>query len=134
MGNARSLFLDHKGKLTMTEPTKKRKKPEDPRLRIARENCRMAAAKRNKTNYSDVSRKANMSRNGFGQWVNGDTVISYENMLAVCDELQVPIGLMHIPDAITENKLRLYKALAQMPDHLAERALQVAENHLNGQS
>lgn len=42
-----------------------------------------------------------MSRNGVGQFVSGRTILSYQNMLAVCEVLSVPIGILHIPDVIT---------------------------------
>lgn len=94
----------------------------DPRSDIARVNVRMAAALRD-MNLSEVSRQAGMSRNGLGQYVAGRSVLSYANMLKVCDVLQVPVGIMHRQDAITENKIRLYRTLDRLPDHLAAVAL-----------
>lgn len=102
------------------------KKGADPRLDIARENLRMATAKR-RMSLSEVSKKAGMSRNGLQQFVNGTTSITYSNLLKVCDVLQVPVGIIHRPDAITDNKIRLYRLLDQMPDHLAMQAVAEAE-------
>lgn len=99
---------------------------EDPGNDIARKNIRMAAALRG-MNLSEVSRQANMSRNALGQYTSGRTSLSYNNMLKVCKVLQVPIGIMHKPDAITETKVRLWRALDRLPDHLAQQALAVVK-------
>lgn len=103
-------------------------KPIDPRVAIARQNLRMAAALRG-MNLSEVSRKAGMSRNGLGQFINGRTTLSYANMLAICDVLDVPISVIHRPDAITETKIKLYQALERMPEHLAQKAFKLAQDH-----
>ena len=108
----------------MTTPTST---AADPRLDIARENLRMAAAKRD-MNLSEISRRAGMSRNGLQQFVSGKTSLSYANMLKSCDALNIPIGLMHRKDAITDTKLRLYRLLERLPDHLAAQALAEAED------
>ena len=109
--------------LTMTRPEPK---TDDPRLDIARENLRMAAAKRG-MNLSEISRRAGMSRNGLQQFLAGRTSISYANMIRICDVLAIPVGIIHRPDAITDNKIRLFRALERLPDHLASQALAEAE-------
>lgn len=98
----------------------------DPRLETARENLRIAAAKR-QMNFSEIARKAGMSRNGFQQFVTGRTSITYANLLNVCDVLQIPIAIVHKADAMTDAKIRLYRALDRMPDHLAAQALAETE-------
>lgn len=98
----------------------------DPRIDVARRNIRMAAALRD-MNISEVSTKAGMSRNGLGQFMSGRTTLSYANMLNVCDVLNVPIALLHRPDAITESRIRLHQVLDRMPDHLAAKALEAAQ-------
>ncbi len=102
----------------------------DPRLDVARENIRMAAAKRGVT-MSEVSRRAGMSRNGVQQFVSGKSSISYANMMRICDVLQVPVGVMHRPDAITDAKIRLHRLLERMPDHLPAQAMAEAETILD---
>lgn len=102
----------------------------DPRLEVVRENIRMAAAKRG-LNMSEISRRAGMSRNGVQQFLSGNSSISYLNMMRICDVLQMPIGVMHRPDAVTDAKIRLYRLLERMPDHLAVQALAEAELVLN---
>jgi len=91
----------------------------------ARENLRLAVALRG-TNLAEVSRAAGMSRNGLSQYLNGSTSLSYANMLAVCHVLEIPIGILHRPDAITRGRIRLHRALERLPDHLAAQALQHA--------
>lgn len=112
----------------MTTTNKKEGAP-DARLDIARENLRMAVAKRG-LNMSQASTRAGMSRNGLQQFISGRTSLSYANMIKVCDVLAVPIGLIHRPDAITDSKIRLYRALERLPDHLAAQALSEAEQLL----
>lgn len=99
---------------------------DDPRIDACRDNLRLAVALR-RTNFSEVARRAELSRNVLTQFVNGKTSITYANLLRVCDVLDVPIGALHRPDAITETKLRLYKALARLPDHLADKIIQDAQ-------
>ncbi len=41
-------------------------------------------------------------------------------MLRVCDVLKIPIGLVHVPDSITEGRIRLHSALVSLPAHKAE--------------
>lgn len=97
----------------------------DPRMDVARKNIRLAAALRD-ISISEVSRRAGMSRNGLGQFVSGRTSLSWYNMLQVCDILEIPIGIVHRPDAITEGRIRLYRMLERLPDHLAQKALEAA--------
>lgn len=99
--------------------------PEDPRLDIARTNVRIALALR-KMNNSEAARQSGMGRNGVSQFTNGNTSIKYENLLALCDVIDVPIGVLHKKDAITESRLRLYKLIERLPDHLVQKALNEA--------
>jgi hypothetical protein len=111
--------------MTDSDTTSARAKPEDPRVEIARTNTRIAMALREK-NAAQAARESNMGRNGVTQFINRKTSITYQNMLALCDTLRVPIGIMHKKDAITESKLKLYELLERMPDHLAHQVLQEA--------
>jgi len=97
-------------------------KPTDDRNETARKNLRIAAAMRG-VNLSEVSRQAGMSRNGLGQYISGRTSLSYANMLKVCDVLQLPICLVHREDSMTENRIRVWRALERLPAHLTEQAL-----------
>ena len=95
----------------------------DERLDIARRNIRMAVALR-ETNFAEVARKAGLSRNAVSQFVSKKTSISYSNLLRVCDVLQIPIGLLHVPDSMTEGRITLHQTLVKLPPHLAVRALE----------
>jgi transcriptional regulator with XRE-family HTH domain len=101
------------------------------RLETVRTNLRLAVALR-RTNFAETARKSGMSRNAISQFVSGKTSLSYSNMLAVCDVLDVPIGILHNPDAITESKLKLYRLLRSMPENLASQALQLARDAESG--
>jgi transcriptional regulator with XRE-family HTH domain len=105
------------------------------RLDTVRTNLRLAVALR-RTNFAETARKAGMSRNAISQFVSGKTSLSYSNMLAVCDVLDVPIGILHTPDAITESKLKLYRLLRSMPENLASQALELAREaqYIDGDS
>jgi transcriptional regulator with XRE-family HTH domain len=94
-------------------------------MEVARTNVRLAVAWR-RTNFAETARKAGLSRNALSQFVGGKTSISYANMLAICDVLDIPIGALHTPDAITESKMKLYRLLRNMPDNLASQALELA--------
>jgi transcriptional regulator with XRE-family HTH domain len=95
----------------------------DPRIDIARTNLRMAVALR-KTNFAEAARQADLSRNALSQFIAGKTSLSYANMLKICDVLNIPISLLHRPDTITEARVRLYRLLERLPDHLINQALQ----------
>ena len=79
-------------------------------IETARLNIRLAVALRG-TNFSEVARKAGLSRNAVSQFVSGATNLSYGNMLSVCQVLNVPIGLMHRKDAITNSMISRYYQL-----------------------
>lgn len=85
-------------------------KETDPRIDIVRENLRMALALRNEK-ASAVSQGAGLSVNALGTFINGKSSIRYDNLLRVCDRLDVPIGLLHISGAISANRIRLHRIL-----------------------
>lgn len=96
-------------------------KTADERVEIARTNIRVAASLR-RMNLAEIAREAGLSRNAVSQFVSGRTQLSYQNMLRVCDVIGVPIGLMHIPDTMTEGRIRLHKTLMDLPPHLLQEA------------
>ena len=102
------------------------KEENDPRNNIARKNLRIAAAMR-EMSLAEISRQAGLSRNGLSQYINGSTSLSYANMLRICDVLQLPIGLVHKADAMTESRIRIWRALERLPDHLVGKALEEAQ-------
>ncbi len=100
-------------------------KKNDPRIDVARHNLRMAVAHR-KTNFSEAAESAGLSRNALSQFVSGRTSMSYANMLRICDVLDIPIGALHRPDAVTDTKLRLYRLIERLPDHQMAKAIRIA--------
>ena len=108
-----------------SEPAPRRDRAE-AELETARMNVRMACALRD-INPSQVSQRAGMARNGLSQFLAGRTVLSYANMLKVCDVLDIPIGILHVPDSITLNRVRIYRALEQIGDHQLSQALQIVQ-------
>lgn len=102
------------------------KTPPDHRVETARQNLRMAAAMRG-MNLSEIAVAAGMSRNGLSQFISGRTSISYANLLRVCDVLNLPLALVHRPDAITPTKVRIWQALERMPDHSMARAMEIID-------
>ncbi len=97
-------------------------KPTDPRVDVARRNLRILCAMR-ETNFSEVARQAGLGRNALSQFLGGKSALTYPNMLKICDVLNVPIGLLHRPEPITEQRIRLARVLERLPDHLAAEAM-----------
>ena len=93
----------------------------DPRVETARDKVRIAAALR-RLSYADIALQCGLSRNAISQFIAGRTSLSYQNMLKLCDVIGVPIGLIHVPDSITEGRIRLHRALVSLPPHLAQEA------------
>lgn len=81
---------------------------------VARKNLRLAVALR-ETNFSELARRAGLSRNVVSQFVSGRGSLSYANMLQVCKVLDIPIGLMHLFDGITQKNISQFQALEQQP-------------------
>lgn len=98
----------------------------DPRTDIARQNIRIACVMRDMS-QTEVSRKAGLSRNTVSQYTAGRTNISFENMHKVCDVLGIPIGVVHKRDGLTTERIRLYRILEAMPEHLVSRAIDIAK-------
>lgn len=99
---------------------------DEERMDIIRKNIRMAVSLR-ETNFAEVARKAGLSRNAVSQFVSKKTSISHQNLLKVCDVLNVPVSLLHIPDSMTEGRIKLQIALEKLPPHLIEQAIAEAK-------
>lgn len=106
---------------------------DNPQLDVVRRNLKLALALRD-FSAAEASRAAGLSRNALSQFITGKTSLSYANMLATCAAIDVPIGLMHRPDSITTPRIRLYRLLERMPDHLAAEAVQNAQAILDHQA
>jgi transcriptional regulator with XRE-family HTH domain len=98
----------------------------NPELDVARKNLKIAFALRNLTG-AEVSRRAGMSRNGVGQFVEGRTLLCYENVMKVCDVLGLPIGIIHKKDAITENYIQNMNEVMSLPEYELRTLLDVRD-------
>lgn len=87
------------------------------KIDIARLNVRLGLALKRKS-ASHASREIGMSRNAVSQFTAGKSSIKYENMLALCEAIGIPIGLLHRKNAISENKLTLYNLIEELPEQL----------------
>ncbi|MEM9522879.1 MAG: helix-turn-helix transcriptional regulator [Pseudomonadota bacterium] len=94
----------------------------DKRIETARQNLRIAIAIREKT-AAEVSVAAGLSKNLLGSFIRGQSSISYANLLRICDELNVPIGVLHRPGAVTPGRLELQSTLEQLSPEELEQAL-----------
>lgn len=109
--------------MTMTPPRSK----DDPRLDVARENLRIACAIRD-VNPTEISRRAGLSINGLGNFLRGANSIKYDSLLRVCDALDVPIGILHVPNSISPARLELHSALKNVSPEQLTRALSILED------
>lgn len=91
-------------KFTTTEPL-------PTRLDTVRTNLRIACALRDMTNMSEIARRCGYSRNIVSQFAAGKTSISHEHLLGVCDVINIPLGILHIPDAITQANISKFQAM-----------------------
>ncbi|MGK7753755.1 helix-turn-helix domain-containing protein [Roseovarius sp. C03] len=94
----------------------------DPRIATARQNIRLAIVLR-ETTAADVSRAAGLSVNALGTFLRGGSSISYANLLAVCDVLRIPIGILHKTGAVTPGRLALQGALEDLSEDQLTGAL-----------
>ncbi len=96
--------------------------PQDPRLATVRQNLKFAIILRD-TTAADTSRAAGLSINALGSFLRGQTSISYANLLKVCDVLDLPIGILHKPGAVTPGRLALQSALEDLSEDQLSAAL-----------
>jgi transcriptional regulator with XRE-family HTH domain len=89
---------------------------------IARLNLRMACTLRGLT-MSEAATRAGLGRNALSQYCSGRSNLSYSNMKAICDVLDLPIELVSREDAITAGKIRLRRALDRLSDDDLRKAL-----------
>ena len=90
-------------------------KSTERKLENARVNMKIAVALSDLT-ASEISQRAGLSINVLGKYLRGETMISFGNMQAVCDVLDVPIALITSETQISPARIRLVKALDRMTD------------------
>jgi transcriptional regulator with XRE-family HTH domain len=93
----------------MIDPKTERK------IENARINMKIAVALSDLT-ASEISQRAGLSVNVLGKYLRGETMISFGNMQAVCDVLDVPLALITSEQQITPARIRLAKMLFRMTD------------------
>lgn len=94
----------------------------------ARTNLRIAVALSDMT-ASEVSTKAGLSINVLGKYLRGETMISFANMQAVCDVLDIPMALVTSEHQITPARIRLMKLLERLSN---EEISKILEEHGSG--
>ena len=98
----------------------------DQRMIDARLNLRMAMLLRD-TDATSTAIKAGLSQNALGSFLRGDSVISYLNLLKVCEVLDIPIGILHLQKGITLLNIQGHKTLLELHDHDLEALLKARE-------
>jgi transcriptional regulator with XRE-family HTH domain len=95
------------------------------RMQITRDNLRLACTLRNMT-FSEVALRAGMSRNGLQQFLRGQSSLSWENLLRICDVLRLPPALVYRHDAITLGNIAAFRALERLAPHRVAEAARLA--------
>ena len=90
------------------------------KLENARINMKIAVALSD-LSASEISQRAGLSINVLGKYLRGDTMISFGNMQAVCDILDIPLALITSDRQITPARIRLTRAIDRMSDEEIER-------------
>lgn len=85
------------------------------KIENARINMKIAVALSDLT-ASEISQRAGLSVNVLGKYLRGETMISFGNMQAVCDVLDIPLSLITSETQITPQRIRLVKALERMSE------------------
>lgn len=65
---------------------------------------------------AEISTRAGLSINVLGKYMRNETMISFGNMQAVCDTLNIPISLITSDQQITPARIRLVKVIDRMND------------------
>lgn len=87
----------------------------DRQLENARTNMKIAVALSDYS-ASEISQRAGLSINVLGKYMRGETMITFGNMIAVCNILGIPVGLLTSDHQITPARIRLARLVASMTD------------------
>ena len=118
-----------RGKLDVMAPRKMLEKTER-KLENARTNMKIAVALSDMT-AAEVSQRAGLSINVLGKYLRGETMISFGNMQAVCDTLDIPVGLITSDHQITPARIRFHRLINRMSEEQVSSFLE-AEMHKSG--
>jgi len=99
----------------------------DKKLETARLNMKIAVALSDLT-ATEISVRAGLSVNVLGKYMRGETMISFGNMQAVCDVLDVPLAMITSEKQITPARVRLAKILMNLNDEDLEKFLNMEKN------
>ncbi len=92
------------------------------KLEAARINMKIAQALSG-LSASEISARAGLSVNVLGKYMRGETMISFANMQAVCDVLNIPLALITSERQITPARIRFVKLIDRLSDDQIERFL-----------
>ncbi|MEL7513651.1 MAG: helix-turn-helix transcriptional regulator [Pseudomonadota bacterium] len=104
----------------------------DDELEITRQNLRLAIAIRG-TNATAVSLQAGLSVNTLTTFLRGKSEISHEKLIKVCRVLNIPVGILSSPDAITPSRINLHETLQRISPERLAWALDLLEDRERGQ-
>ncbi|KEJ93967.1 Helix-turn-helix [Pseudosulfitobacter pseudonitzschiae] len=93
------------------------------KIQNARTNMKIAVALSD-LSASEVSTRAGLSVNVLGKYLRGETMISFANMQAICDVLDVPLAMITTERQITPARIRLAKILLRMSDDDLQKFLE----------
>ena len=95
--------------------TRKMLEATERKIENARTNMKIAVALSDMT-AAEISQKVGLSVNVLGKYLRGETMITFGNMLAVCDTLGIPIGLIASDHQITPARIRLHRLISRMSE------------------
>jgi transcriptional regulator with XRE-family HTH domain len=72
---------------------------------------------------AEICRIAGLSPNVVGKFLRGETSISFQNLVAVCSVINIPVGLITDEFPITQARIQLYRTLCKIPEDQIEAAL-----------
>lgn len=101
------------------------------KLENARTNMKIAVALSD-LSAAEISQRAGLSINVLGKFMRGETMISFANMQAVCDVMDVPLSLITSERQISPARIRLAKILERMSDDRIEQL--VNQSEIQGQA
>jgi DNA-binding phage protein len=87
-------------------------------------NLRIAVALSDQSGTT-ISKAAGLSQNVLGKFMRRESSITLPNIIAVCNVLKIPLGLVISAEQITPARIRLHNAVSKLSD---EQATQVLES------
>jgi transcriptional regulator with XRE-family HTH domain len=72
---------------------------------------------------AEICRIAGLSPNVVGKFLRGETSISFQNLVAVCSVINIPVGLITDELPITPARIELHRTLCKIPEDRIAAAL-----------